>query len=125
MQTDYLENMTEIPVKPLNFYKICCRQDLLLFNEDDLESALGNSRFCSELKVEHRAVQSFHSSKSFHITFHYDRYDPTRAASCILLPVLINNKACDNIQHEDSKCCNIVFCIQCHAREIYEEKNSD
>ena len=97
-----------------------------IYNEDDLVRALENSVKQILLGIENIELRAsnFQFLKITTITFHYDRYDPTRAGSYILLPEPIKNKkACINIQNEDNKC--FKYCVQCHAFKIYEKKNSD
>ena len=97
-----------------------------IYNEDELVGALENSVKQILLGIENIELRAsnFQFLKITTITFHYDRYDPTRAGSYILLPEPIKNKkACINIQNEDNKC--FKYCVQCHAFKIYEKKNSD
>ena len=97
-----------------------------IYNEDDLVSALENSVKQILLGIENIELRAsnFQFLKITTITFHYDRYDPTRAGSYILLPEPIKNKkVCINIQNEDNKC--FKYCVQRHAFKIYEKKNSD
>ncbi len=97
-----------------------------IYNEDDLVSALENSAKQILLGIGNMELRAsnFQFLKITTITFHYDRYDPTRAGSYILLPEPIKNKkACINTQNEGNKC--FKYCVQCHAFKIYEKKNSD
>ena len=97
-----------------------------IYNEDDLVRALENSVKQILLGIENIELRAsnFQFLKITTITFHYDRYDPTRAGSYILLPEPVNNKTtCINIQNEDNKC--FKYCVQCHAFKIFEKKNSD
>ena len=54
------------------------------------------------------------------LTFHYDKYNPTRAGSYIVLPEFFSNKkACINIKNEDNK--SFKYCIQCHVHNTHEK----
>ena len=84
-----------------------------IHNEDDLNSALEDS--VKQILLQIEQLEGTRSNLRFKrvisITFHYDRYDPTRAGRYIELPKsILSKKACVNIKNQDNKC--LKYCIQ-------------
>ena len=95
-----------------------------IHNEDDLNNALETAVKQILLMIENLEMTASNLSfvQILSITFHYDKYNPTRAGSYILLPEFFaKKKACINIKNEDNKC--FKYCIQCHVHNIHEKKN--
>ena len=128
---ELFRNMTKIPVKRLDSYKICQGQDLTYFdiyNEDDLVKPFKNlvkqillGIECIELRASNF---QFVKITTITITFPCDTYDPTRAGSYILLPEPIKTKkACINIQNEDNRCfkhIQILYSVSC-IQKLWKE----
>ena len=54
------------------------------------------------------------------LSFHYDKYNPTRGGAFIALPKWVQNKkACINIKNQDAMC--FKYSVQCGVYKIYEK----
>ena len=91
-------------------------------NKEDIPKTL--SQMATDIEIQMDKMELSESglviTKIDKLTFHYDKYNPTRGGKFIALPKWVQNKkACINIKNKDEMC--FKYCIQCGVYKIYEK----
>ena len=91
-------------------------------NAEDIPKTL--SQMATDIEIQMDKMELSESglviTKIDKLTFHYDKYNPTRGGKFIALPKWVQSKkACINIKNKDELC--FKYCIQCGVYKIYEK----
>ena len=91
-------------------------------NKEDIPKVL--SQMATDIEIQMDKMEMSESglviTKIDKLTFHYDKYNPTRGGKFIALPKWVQNKkACINIKNKDEMC--FKYSVQCGVYKIYDK----